>query len=147
MRDERIRQAKNKIRSEMATIILLGIAISFSIKTLVFHRSIEECLTEYLILILAPLYQLVRMHMLKVGIYNERGNRQPVKNLLLAMAIFLAASAVTMYKAMKESAVYAWQRSVTFLLVFLVLFVLIFFVTSKFNQYRAHKYEKEFDDD
>ncbi|WP_407310361.1 DUF6773 family protein [Desulfosporosinus sp. SB140] len=147
MRDERIEQAKNKIQGEMAIIILFGIAISFSIKTLVFKMNLKECLTEYLILILAPLYQLTRMHMLKISGYNERGNRQSVKKLFIAIAIFLGASAVSMFNLTKESTVYVWQSSVPFLCVFLVLFVVIFLITNKFNQYRGHKYEKEFDDD
>jgi len=147
MKDERIEQAKNKIRSEMAIIILYGVAVSFLVKKLVFNMDIQECITEYLILIFFPLYQFIRMYMMKISIYSERGNKQSIKNLLIAIALFLVASAVSIVNSKKDLAVYDWQNSVTFIFVFLVLFVSIFFITNKFNQHRGHKYEKEFDDD
>ena len=147
MKDERIQQAINKIRSEMAIIILFGVALSFLVKTLVFNMSLKECMTEYLIMILSPLYQFVRMQMLKISIYSERGNKQSTKTLLIAISIFLVASAMTLFKKMKESAVYNWQSSVVFLLIFIVLFSAIHLMTNKFNHQRGLKYVKEFDDD
>lgn len=76
MKDERIEQAKNKIRSEMTVIIICGVAISFLVKTLVFNMNIRECITEYLILILSPLYQFIRMHMMRVSIYSKQGDKK-----------------------------------------------------------------------
>lgn len=146
MKDERIEQAKNKIWSELAIIMYLGVALSFSAKILVFKMDLMECITEYLILIFTPLYQFIRMHMMKISIYSERGNKQSIKNILIAIYAFLVASAVSIFK-MKESAVYVWQNSVPFIFAFLVLFLSIFFISNKFNQRRGHKYEKEFDDD
>ena len=147
MKDERIEQAMLKIRSEMAIIILYRIAVSFLVKILVFKMSLQESMIEYLILIFFPLYQFVRMHMLKVSIYSEPGNKQSIKNLFIAIVIFLVAAAVAIFNSMKESAVNAWQNSVPFIFAFSVLFVAIFFISNKFNQRRGHKYEKEFDDD
>ena len=147
MKDERIEQAKNKIRSEIATIIFYGVAVSFLVKTLVFNMDIQKCITEYLILIFFPLYQFLRMHMMKISIYSERVNTQSVKNLIITIAVLVVASAVFIFNSMKKSAVYDWQSSVVFLLIFSVLFVAIFFFANKFNQYRGHKYEKEFGDD
>lgn len=146
MKDERIEQAKNKIWSELAIIMYLGVALSFSAKILVFKMDLMECITEYLILIFTPLYQFIRMHMMKISIYSERGNKQSIKNILIAIYAFLVVSAVSIFK-MKESAVYVWQNSVPFIFAFLVLFLSIFFISNKFNQRRGHKYEKEFDDD
>lgn len=147
MKDERIEQAKNKIWSELGIIIFLGAALSFLVKILVFNMGLQECITEYLILIFTPLYQFIRMHMMKISIYSERGNKQLVKNLIIAIAIFLIASAVSIFKKMKESAVYEWQSHAVSLFIFVVLFVAIFFSSNKFNQHRGHKYEEEFDDD
>lgn len=147
MKDERIQQAINKIRSEMATIILLVVALSFLVKTLVFNMGLKECITEYLIMILSPLYQFIRMHMMKISIYGERGNKQSIKTMLIAISVLLVASAIILFKKIKESSSYNWQNSVIFLLVFLALFIAIHLMTNKFNQQRAQKYEKEFDDD
>jgi len=147
MKDERIEQAKTKIKSEVAIIIYFGVAVSFLIKTLVFKMDMQAYLTEYLILIFIPLYQFIRMHMMKVSIYSERGNKQSIKNLLIAIVILVIASAALIFNTMKKSAVYELKSSVVFLFIFLVLFVAIFFITNKFNQHRVYKYEKEFDDE
>lgn len=146
MKDERIEQATNKIWSELAIIIYVGVALSFSVKILVFNLGLQECITEYLILIFSPLYQFIRMHMMRISIYSERGNKQSLKNLFIAIAIFLIASVVSIFKKMKESAVYDWQRSAVFLFIFLVLFISLSFITNKYNRHRVHEYEKEFDD-
>lgn len=147
MKDERIEQAKNKIWSELAIIMYLGVALSFSIKILAFRMNLTECITEYLILIFTPLYQFIRMHMMKISIYSERGNKQSVKNLIIAITVFMVVFTAFIFASMRKSAAYDWQSSVVFLLIFLALFVVIFFTTNKFNQYRGQKYEKEFDDD
>lgn len=147
MKDERIEQAKNKIRSELAIIILYGVAVSFLVKILVFKMDILQCITEYLILIFFPLYQFARMHMMKISISSERGNNKSIKNLLIVIAILLVASAVSIFESMKKSADYVWQKPVSGLFGFLILFVAIFFIVDKYNHHRGHKYEKEFDDD
>ena len=147
MKDERIEQAKLKIRSEMAIIILYGVALSFLVKTLVFKMSLQESLIEYLILIFFPLYQFIRMHIMKVSIYSERGKKPSIKNLIIVIGILVVASMVLIFNSMKKSAMYDWQSPVIFLFIFIVLFLAIFFLTNKFNQYRSHKYEEEFDDD
>jgi hypothetical protein len=147
MKDERIEQAKLKIRSEMAIIILYGVAVSFLVKTLVFKMNLQESMIEYLILIFFPLYQFIRMHMLKVSIYSEHGKKSSIKNLFVAIGILVVASIVLIVNSIKTSAVYDWYSPVIFLFIFIVLFVAIFFLTNKFNYCRGHKYEKEFDDD
>lgn len=147
MKDERIEQAKNKIRSEMATIILYGVAISFVVKTLVFHMTLQESITEYLILIFSPLYQFIRMHMMKISIYSERRNKYSMKNLLITITILVVASAVYILNSLKNSAVYDWRSPVIFLFIFIILFATIFFIANKYNLDRGHKYEKEFDDE
>jgi len=147
MKDERIEQAKLKIRSEMAIIILYGIGVSFLVKILVFKMSLQESMIEYLILIFFPLYQFIRMHMLKVGIYSEHGKKSSLKNLFVTIGILVVASIVLIVNSIKTSAVYDWHSPVIFLFIFIVLFLAIFFLANKFNYYRGHKYEKEFDDD
>ncbi|WP_206812554.1 DUF6773 family protein [Paradesulfitobacterium ferrireducens] len=146
MKDERIEQAKNKIRSEIAIIILYGVAISILVKTLVFKMGIQQCITEYFIVIFFPLYQFIRMHMMKVSIYRERGNKQMLKGLIITIVVFIIVSAVSLFNSMKNPTTYHWQSTV-FLIAYLVLFITISFFVHKFNQYRGHKYEKEFDDD
>lgn len=146
MKDERIEQAKNKIRSEMTIIIFAGVIVSFLVKTLVFNMDLQECIIEYIIMIFFPLYQFIRMHMMKISIYSEHGNKQSLKNLIITIIILVVASAVFIFNLMKESSVYDWQNAVGGIFKFLVLFVAISFIIDKYNQHRGHKYEKEFDD-
>lgn len=147
MKDERIEQAKNRIRSEIAIIIYIGVIVSFLVKTWVFNMDLQECITEYVIMIFFPLYQFIRMHIMKISIYSERGNKQLVRNLIITIAILVVASAVFIFNSMPESAMYVGQSPVNgFIFTFLVLFVAIFFISNKYNQHRGQKYEKEFDD-
>ena len=147
MKDERIEQALNKIRSEMTIIILGAVAVSFLVKTLLYNMALQDCLTEYLIMIIAPLYQFVRMHMMKISLYNEPGSRQSVKTLFIVMAVFLVLAAVSLWKKMNGPAVYDWHKPVIFLGIFVVLFISIYFMTNKFNRQRSQRYEKEFADE
>lgn len=146
MKDERIEQAINKIRSEMMILILFGAATSFLVKTLVFQMGLKECITEYLILVLSPVYQFIRMHMMKISIYSEPGNKQSVKNLIISITVIVILSGLYIFNAMKKSVSNNWQSPI-FLLTFLILFVSVFLMTNKFNRHRGHKYEIEFDDD
>ncbi|WP_041274418.1 DUF6773 family protein [Desulforamulus reducens] len=136
MKDERIEQAKNKIRSEMALVVFIGVVVSFLVKTLVYKMTLQECITEYVIMIFFPAYQFIRMHMMKISIYSQRGNKQSVKNLLIIIAVLVVASAV-----------YGGKSAVSGIFTFLALFIAIFFITNKYNQYAGHKFEEEFDDD
>ncbi|MGC7870713.1 DUF6773 family protein [Desulfosporosinus sp. SYSU MS00001] len=148
MRDERIEQAKNKIRSELAVIIYVGIAISFAVKTLLFKMNLQECLTEYLILIFFPVYELIRMNMMKVSIYSvyPKYRHKQLKTLIMLVMAFFVVAAVSVFSSTKQLTVNLSQSSIVFLLIFSVLFIGGFFLATKYHQSRAYKYEKEFDD-
>lgn len=143
MKDERIEQAKNKIRSEMTVIIIWGVAISFLVKTLVFKMNLQQCGTEYLILILSPLYQFIRMHSMKVSLYDKHGNKQSLKKVIMTI-IFLAVASVVF---IVNSAKYKTNGSIISLFPFLLLFLALLFIFNKFNLKLSNKYEKDFDDD
>lgn len=146
MKDERIEQAKNKIRSEISVIVLIGIMISFLVKRLVFDMDFEDCVTEYVIIIFYPLYQFIRMHMMKISVYSGPGNKRSIRNLTITIVILLVASTAIILSKMNDPD-YVWQNSIAGISTFLVLFIVIFFVANKYNQYRGHKYENKYDDD
>lgn len=143
MKDERIEQAKNKIRSEMTVIIIWCVAISFFVKTLVFKMGIRECITEYLILILSPFYQSIRLHMLKVSLYDKHGKKQSVKKLIMTTIFLVVASVVFIV----NSAKYHSNGSIFSLFPFSLLLLALLFIFNKFNQQLSNKNEKDFDDD
>ena len=64
MMDERTTQVRNKIMSEMAMLMYLFVAAAFAVKVLLMGKGIRDCVVEYVILILAPLYQYVRARQL-----------------------------------------------------------------------------------
>jgi cell shape-determining protein MreD len=147
MKDERVEQAINKIRSEMAIIIFSFVLISFLVKTAVFRMNLPETTTEFLILIFSPLYQFIRMQMMKISIYNEPSSKQSIKQLFMIIALLVFVSVVFIIKAVKKSAVYDWQSSGISMVIYIILFAALTLLVNKFNRYRAHKYEKEFDDE
>lgn len=143
MKDERIEQAKNKIRSEMTVLIIWGVAISFLVKTLVFKMSLQQCLTEYLILVLAPVYQFIRMHTLKVVLYKDNSDNRSLRKLV--MAIIFVAVAASVYFV--DTTKYYSQGLPIIQVLFLVIFIALVVFLSKFNNRRGLKYEREYDDD
>lgn len=60
LKDERVEQAKSKIYSELMLIIFYIVVASFCVKALYFHMDLKQCATEYIILILTPIYQAIR---------------------------------------------------------------------------------------
>ena len=59
--DERTLQVRNRIYAELMRIMLCVVVLSFCIKTLYFHMGLTQCMTEYILMILAPVYQAVRI--------------------------------------------------------------------------------------
>ena len=76
MMDERTTQVRNKIMSEMAMLMYLFVAAAFAVKVLLMGKGIRDCVVEYVILILAPLYQYVRARQSEVQPVPA-GIRQP----------------------------------------------------------------------
>ena len=55
IKDERIEQARNKIWAEMMQILYFIAVLSFVVKILFLHQSLQDCTLEYVILILTPI--------------------------------------------------------------------------------------------
>ena len=67
MKDERVMQSTNKIWGEIGRLAYYLAAASFVVKCLFFGFKLEDCILEYVIMIGAPIYQLFRMHQLKLA--------------------------------------------------------------------------------
>lgn len=81
---------------------------------------LQECITEYVIMIFFPLYQFIRMHTMKISIYGERRKKQAVMNLMIIVSIIVVLSAVSIFNSMSESAMYVWPNAVAGVAAFLV---------------------------
>ena len=144
IQDERTLQAKNQIYSELMRIMLYIIIISFCVKSLYFHMDLKQCMTEYIIMVFAPLYQMVRTRQMGVVLGTGRDSRKRVLPILLTL--LLIGNLIFMGNA--QASVEA--RSLSALLtmaVFAVLFLVVQRIFIRMEAKRAKKLEESFDED
>ena len=84
--DERTLQVRNRIYAELMRIMLCVVVLSFCIKTLYFHMDLAQCMTEYILMILAPVYQAVRIRQTEVVLGTGKDSRKRATPLLLLLA-------------------------------------------------------------
>ena len=133
--DERTLQVRNRIYAELMRIMLCVVVLSFCIKTLYFHMGLTQCMTEYMIL--APVYQAVRIRQTEVVLGTGQDSRKRATPLLLLLLIpfFLRKSEWT------NGDFSALLPPVVFVLLFLAIQYLFFHAEKK----RAEKLEKRYD--
>ena len=135
--DERTLQVRNRIYAELMRIMLCVVVLSFCIKTLYFHMGLTQCMTEYILMILAPVYQAVRIRQTEVVLGTGQDSRKRATPLLLLLLIpfFLRKSEWTKVDFS------ALLPPVVFVLLFLAIQYLFFHAEKK----RAEKLEKRYD--
>lgn len=135
--DERTLQVRNRIYAELMRIMLCVVVLSFCIKTLYFHMDLAQCMTEYILMILAPVYQAVRIRQTEVVLGTGQDSRKRATPLLLLLLIpfFLRKSEWT------NGDFSALLPPVAFVLLFLAIQYLFFHAEKK----RAEKLEKRYD--
>ena len=135
--DERTLQVRNRIYGDLMRIILCVVVLSFCIKTLYFHMGLTQCMTEYILMILAPVYQAVRIRQTEVVLGTGQDSRKRATPLLLLLLIpfFLRKSEWT------NGDFSALLPPVVFVLLFLAIQYLFFHAEKK----RAEKLEKRYD--
>ena len=135
--DERTLQVRNRIYAELMRIMLCVVVLSFCIKTLYFHMGLTQCMTEYILMILAPVYQAVRIRQTEVvlGTGQDSRKRGTPLMLLLLIPFFLRQIDWT------NGDFSALLPPVVFVLLFLAIQYLFFHAEKK----RAEKLEKRYD--
>lgn len=130
-------QVRNRIYAELMRIMLCVVVLSFCIKTLYFHMGLTQCMTEYILMILAPVYQAVRIRQTEVVLGTGQDSRKRATPLLLLLLIpfFLRKSEWT------NGDFSALLPPVVFVLLFLAIQYLFFHAEKK----RAEKLEKRYD--
>ena len=146
MKDERIEQATNKIRSELSLLMYGIVAISFLTKLWIYNMNLSRCWTEYIILIFTPLYQFVRARSMKISLHVNKSSKCSFKVFVMEFAVLIAIIGTFVYKAIANNSNYDLKRAVCNVSVFIVLFIFIYFWVNKSEQKQVKKYEDKFDD-
>ena len=142
-KDERVEQAKSKIYSELMHVIFYIIVASFCVKALYFNMDLKQCATEYIILILCPLYQAIRSRQMGVVLGTEPNRKAllPVVVVLILMVMLLWLRNAGVPSAAHN--VSAWLT----LGVFAVLFLVVKGIFVHLERKRAKKLEHQYDDE
>lgn len=142
--DERTLQAKNQIYSELMRIMLYIVIISFCVKALYFHMDLKQCMTEYIIMVFAPIYQMIRTR--QMGVVLGTGKDSPKRALPILLAVLLIGTLVYMGNAQTSPE----ARSISALLnmaVFAALFLVAQRIFIRMEAKRAKKLEDSYDED
>lgn len=143
LKDERVEQAKSKIYSELMLIIFYVVVASFCVKALYFHMDLKQCATEYIILILTPIYQAIRSRQMGV-VLSTKSSRKA----LLPTAAIIILMVVLLW--MSNKGVPSTARTISAVLslaVFAVLFLVVQGIFIHLERKRAEKLEHQYDDE
>ena len=123
--------------------ILYFIAIfSFVVKILFLHQSLQDCTLEYVVLILTPIYQMIRARQMGV-VLNVVAKPNP-KRLVASLVGGMVAVGIcfAMQTEAKQPA-----EIFTMLGTFVVVFLVVQFGMYRMGKRRQEKLEKEYDDE
>ena len=143
LKDERVEQAKSKIYSELMLIIFYIVVASFCVKALYFHMDLKQCATEYIIMILTPIYQAIRSRQMGV-VLSTKSSRKA----LLPTAAIIILMVVLLW--MSNKGVPSTARTISAVLslaVFAVLFLVVQGIFIHLERKRAEKLEHQYDDE
>lgn len=153
MKDERVIQGYQKIRSEMFLIVYYMTIVSFLIKILFLEQSMLDCLTEYVIVILAPIYQFIRSRTLQIGYYTEEYKKIGKQELIRGIVVMVAAlviSGIYMQKRQADGNIVKADEVIAYILsfstVFIIIRVFIVKLEGKHNRKLAEEYDEEDED-
>ena len=137
IKDERIEQARNKIWAEMMQILYFIAIFSFVVKILFLHQSLQDCTLEYVVLILTPIYQMIRARQMGV-VLNVVAKPNPKR----LVASLVGGICFAMQTEAKQPA-----EIFTMLGTFVVVFLVVQFGMYRMGKRRQEKLEKVYDDE
>lgn len=140
--DERVLQARRKIASEMMYLMYFFIVIAFCVKVLGFGKGLEDCITEFIIMVSIPIYQNIRARQMKVvlGDFRKRSKASTVSGILVGVVVMLFA--MRRLEGSIEPA-----EAVSSIVSFAVTFALVRYIFAYIEKRRAKKLEAEYEED
>ncbi len=141
MIDERVRQEYNKIGRETALIIYYFAVISFVIKTALMEYSFNECIFEFITMMIFPIYQLIRAHQLGLAITSE--NKKLKSNIFVIIVCAFVGAIV--YLKVRNSEMIDGEGLV-FFITYIIAFLGARLLFIKYEKKREKKLESKYDD-
>ena len=139
--DERVLQARRQIGSEMMQLMYYFIVIAFCIKSLYFGMNLQECMTEFIVLIAAPVYQAYRSRKLGVvlGNYRKASKASNIISIGIGLSVLLLS--------LSARGGFATAEALSAIVTFVVVFSFTRFGFARMEEKRAEKLEKEYEDE
>ena len=141
--DERVLQARRKIGSEMMQLMYYFIVIAFCVKVLAFGMAFEDCITEFIIMVGAPVYQNIRARQMKVVLTTFSRKTSKVSTL---SSILVAVAVMAFFMWRNEGRVDP-EEIISYAVSFAAMFILVRYGFTYIEKRRAKKLEEEYEDD
>lgn len=143
IKDERIEQAKNQIRAELMMIFYFIVLVSFCVKSIYFGMDLRQAATEFILIILAPVYQAVRCKQLGVVLYSGKGGG--IRQLAVVGVVVLLFLLVLARSHAQNQQI--GLPALLNLLVFLAIFAALRSFVLYLEHRRAKRLESRYDDE
>ena len=144
MKDERTTQVMQRIHSEMTVIMILLCALSMVVKVLLFEKSINDCILEWIILVGSPIYQVTRARMLKVSLSSGTVSlKRNLRSTVISVIVLLAAFGIT---AIIHPERMTMKFVVSFLIPYVIVLLLLRVAFARIEARYVRKLEHEYDD-
>ena len=141
--DERVLQARQKIGSELMLLMYYFIILAFCVKVLAFGMAFEDCITEFVILVAAPIYQNIRARQMKVVLTTFSRKTSKVSTL---SSILVAVAVMAFFMWRNEGRVDP-EEIISYAVSFAAMFILVRYGFTYIEKRRAEKLEAEYEDD
>ena len=141
--DERVLQARRKIGSEMMMLMYYFIVLAFLVKVMGFGMGLEDCLTEFIVMIAVPIYQNIRARQMKVVL--TAFNRKATKTSTLS-SILVAVAVMAFFMWRNEGRVDP-EEIISYAVSFAAMFIFVRYGFTYIEKRRAEKLESEYDED
>ena len=132
----------NQIWAEMMQILYFIAVLSFVVKILFLQQSLQDCTLEYVVLILTPIYQMIRARQMGV-VLNVVAKPNPKRLVASLVGGMVAVGICFAMQTETEQPAEIFTMLGTFVVVFLV----VQFGMYRMGKRRQEKLEKEYDDE
>ena len=141
--DERVLQARRKIGSEMMMLMYYFIVLAFLVKVMGFGMGLEDCITEFIIMIGVPIYQNIRARQMKVVLtaFNRKATNTST------LSSILAAVAVMAFFMWRNEGRVDPEEIISYAVSFAAMFIFVRYGFTYIEKRRAEKLESEYDED